>query len=110
MKISTFEVTAECATNYTGDAKVTGCDTRGEPYTLDGCTWAGSGAKPQPTPITKRCTAPSSIEGYEVTQVDMKVASFDVKATCAPNYKGNAVAKCANGGEPYTLKGCTVRS
>ena len=33
--------------------------------------------------------------------------SFDVTATCAENYEGNAtVAACTTGGDPYTLSGC----
>ena len=52
------------------------------------------------------CTSPDTT-GYVVTETDLKLASFDVTATCATGTVGTAsVSACSAGGEVYVLSGC----
>ena len=52
------------------------------------------------------CTSPDTT-GYVVTETDLKLASFDVTATCATGTAGTAsVSACSAGGEAYVLSGC----
>lgn len=54
-------------------------------------------------------------DGYDVTETDLRVDEFEVKASCAPGYTGSAmVTKCSGATDKvatsYTLDGCTSTS
>lgn len=53
------------------------------------------------------CDAPGSIIGYDVTETDLKIATWTVTATCATNYVGTpVVTKCTGTTKAYSLAGC----
>ncbi|CAJ1339586.1 unnamed protein product [Effrenium voratum] len=57
------------------------------------------------------CASPSrsADDGFIVYEGSLSMDSFNVRASCADNYKGHAVATvCKKRGEPYTISGCTT--
>jgi len=99
-----FKVTATCDTGYDGTAVVEPCKIHKGQYVLKGCTRD-----------EVFCVAPTVTDGYDVTETDLRVDEFEVKASCAPGYTGSAmVTKCSGATDKvatsYTLDGCTSTS
>ncbi|CAE7725876.1 unnamed protein product, partial [Symbiodinium necroappetens] len=91
-----LNVLAQCAAKYKGAAKVSGCQSHGDPYALSGCE-------------AEVCVAPSTLTGYVVKSVDLKRPSFTANVLCDNDngYHGTAIAEvCSANGHEYTLGGC----
>jgi len=98
-----FQVTASCDTGYEGKAVVKPCTLHNGKYTIEGCTRK-----------EVFCVAPSVTSGYTVTETDLRVDEFEVKASCAPGWSGTArVSKCTGSTQKvsaaYSLSGCSRR-
>ena len=91
---------ASCASNYhsLSDGIQYTCSTRGEEYTLGGCS-------------PDQCTEPDTT-GYNITGVtNLERRNFSVDVTCAPGYGSGTSATaqavaCDGHRENYTLTGC----
>ena len=90
-----FDVSASCATGYSGTAVAAVCSTQGSAYTLTGC-------------VVATCVPPSSTVGYtSIITGSLVKSSFDVSASCADGYEGTADAvECDDDGMAYSLTGC----
>eukprot|EP00913_Durusdinium_trenchii_P024004 g22543.t1 len=85
MKKNKFSVGAKCAKDYTGYAQVTECAEEQLAYLLSGC-------RPE------MCTQPENTLGYDLSVLDLSLASFDVDVTCMSGYIGApTVAKYKTG-------------
>lgn len=94
--VPNFHVNASCKGE--GVPKVTPCTKHGGAFHVSGC-------KPQAC-LSPRKTAG---HGYVVYETFLSYKDFDVMAKCADGYHGDAVVKkCAKGGEPYSLSGCSA--
>eukprot|EP01043_Picozoa_sp_COSAG02_P010608 COSAG02_NODE_376_length_23555_cov_31.269185_4_plen_208_part_01 len=75
-----FDVTASCATGYSGTAAALPCSSQGSAYTLTGC-------------VVTTCVPPASAAGYtSISTGSLVKSSFDVSASCADGYEGTADA------------------
>ena len=92
-----FEITVRCHESFKGDPTSHSCKKMNEPYELHGCTHR------------EYCVRPASqkLVGYDVTEVDLEIPGFVVKAACSKNYVGEAlVDECDDDDGEYVLSGC----
>ena len=94
---SKWDVTAQCALGYLGQAAVAPCTAHGEKYSISGC---------ELDPI---CLAPTSTKGYKFKESELAKSKFDVDVECAYGYVGKAsVSACTSHGGAFSLSGCEV--
>jgi hypothetical protein len=101
LALSSFSVTATCASGYSGHAVVTPCPAGDEEYGISGCVYR------------VECTAPPTAQGgdYAVTETSLAFGgSFDVTYTCCSAGTGmvpQRAGMCRAPNSPYLLSGCS---
>eukprot|EP00931_Biecheleriopsis_adriatica_P056236 TRINITY_DN33317_c0_g1_i1.p1 TRINITY_DN33317_c0_g1~~TRINITY_DN33317_c0_g1_i1.p1 ORF type:complete len:716 (+),score=45.20 TRINITY_DN33317_c0_g1_i1:156-2303(+) len=96
-----FDVDVSCDSDHlyyanTGLARATACNTPGGRYSLEGC-------------VPELCVRPSNSLNYTLHEHNLARGYFDVEATCADSYDGNAqVVPCTVKDGPYSVSGCTA--
>ena len=97
LRVSKFDVTAECAEGYVGKALVETCSKDGQEFSLSGCE------------LDPLCLAPQSSAAYEMTEKSLLKSSFDVEVKCGKGYTGTpSVTPCTSNGETYQVSGCEL--
>ncbi|CAJ1379726.1 unnamed protein product [Effrenium voratum] len=90
-----FDVTVRCSAGYEGTPSATACTRDQESYSLTGCEPA------------KSCKSAGKSAGYVLTETDLTLSKFSVKAQCEEGYEGTpTVTACADDAEAYTVSGC----
>eukprot|EP00931_Biecheleriopsis_adriatica_P119596 TRINITY_DN9481_c0_g1_i7.p1 TRINITY_DN9481_c0_g1~~TRINITY_DN9481_c0_g1_i7.p1 ORF type:complete len:1062 (+),score=129.95 TRINITY_DN9481_c0_g1_i7:145-3330(+) len=98
LKVKGFNVSVACAPGFEGNAFVLPCTEHLGFYTLGGCC--------QSPGETGYCGTPMDT-GYVLSEVDKSICGFDVHASCAEGYGGEAkVTQCRADGEMYRVEGC----
>ncbi|CAJ1346464.1 unnamed protein product [Effrenium voratum] len=90
-----FDVTVRCSAGYEGTPSATACTRDQESYSLTGCE------------LAKSCKSAVKSAGYVLTETDLTLSKFSVKAQCEEGYEGTpTVTACADDAEAYTVSGC----
>eukprot|EP00438_Fugacium_kawagutii_P027130 Skav225193 [mRNA] locus=scaffold3065:129598:142690:+ [translate_table: standard] len=123
-RLDTWDVTASCAPGFEGTAVVKKCPTPLTAYTLRSRGRGGAQGRAvlqEPRAAAwfrlknckpMECSSPraSMEDGYIVYEASRRMENFDVKASCAKGYRGQAAVEiCSEPGGPYELSGCGAK-